>query len=60
MSGKSKNRAWLIPVIATLFVIVFALFTRLMVGTEDVRPIDYGATPFVPGESPYSTGPESR
>jgi len=56
MSSK-RNLIWLIPVLATLFVLLFAAFTRLLVGRSDVQRLDYRTKPFVPAESPYSTGP---
>lgn len=60
MSSKRPYLIWLIPVLATLSIVLFALFTRLMVGRSDVQQLDYRTKAFVPAESPYSTGPDSR
>ena len=61
MSSKPKPwLIWLIPILAILFVIAFTAFTRLMVGKESKQEMDLGTQPFVPGESPHSTGVDSR
>jgi hypothetical protein len=61
MSSKKKNYLiWLIPLLAVLFVIAFAVFTRFMVGKEDSQNWDYYIEDHVPGASPHSTGPDSR
>jgi hypothetical protein len=56
----SSFRIWLIPIIATVLLVAFGVFVRVMIGRTDKQQMTYGTTPFVPGESPYSTGPDSR
>lgn len=53
-------KVWLIPVAGIIFAIVFGVFVRMMLPPPDRQEIDYGTTKFVPGESPHSTGPDSR
>ena len=60
MSSKRKNLAWLIPLIATLLVVLLGIFIRFMVGSGSEQQWDYGYEDHVPGASPFSTGPESR
>jgi hypothetical protein len=57
---RSSFRAWLIPIVATILLVAFGVFIRAMVGRSDKQQMYYGTRPFVPGESPYSTGPDSR
>lgn len=59
-SKLQEHAVWIIPVVAVLFVVVFGIFVRLAIGPTDEQKIDYGTTNFVPGESPHSTGPDSR
>jgi hypothetical protein len=54
------KRIWLIPVIALLITLLWGLFTRVMVGLEDEQHFDFETTPFVPAESPFSSGQDSR
>jgi hypothetical protein len=58
MSGKVK--IWIIPILLTLLVFALALFIRTQIGNTDEQDLNYGTKPFVPGESPYSTGEHSR
>ena len=51
---------WLILVLAVVFIIILTVFIRLTVGKDDSQRFDFFTTPFVPGESPHSTGPDSR
>ena len=60
MSSERRNRIWLIPLMAILAIAVLALFVRLMIGPTSEQEIDLWETPFVPGETPHSTGPDSR
>lgn len=57
---KSVNMIWLIPLVALLFILVFAIYTRGVLSVDSDQPIDYGTREFVPAQSPYSTGPNSR
>jgi len=57
---RSSFRVWLIPIAATILLVIFGAFIRAMVGRSDKQQMYYGTRPFVPGESSYSTGPDSR
>jgi len=60
-NGNRRTHIWLIPIIAIICVIVFFVLTRYMIGAGSEQEIDYGTTPFVPGESPHSSaGTDSR
>lgn len=59
--SKIRNwKIWLVPVLAILLSLAFGAFIRGMIGETARQEIDYGTRPFVPGESPHSTGPDSR
>ena len=60
MSSESSWRGWVIPIVAVVFIVGFGLFVRLMIGPTDKQELHYGTTPFVPGDSPYSVGRDSR
>jgi len=59
-NAKLQLLAWLIPIVTTLAIALLAAFFRLTIGRSDQQEMDYRTKPFVPGESPYSTGPDSR
>ena len=61
MSSEGTWRmVWWIPVVLVVLVLLFVLLVRLTVGNSTVEVADYGTHPFVPAESPYSTGEQSR
>lgn len=60
MHSKNDKRIWLLPIIALLITLIWGLFTRVMVGLEDKQTFDFETTPFVPGESPFSSGQDAR
>jgi len=60
MSSRPSSGGWLIPVIAIILIAGMAVFVRVVIGPTSEQEMHYGTTPFVPAESPYSTGPNSR
>lgn len=60
MSSKPSLGGWLVPIVAIIFIVAFAWFVRAMIGPTSAQQMQYGTKPFVPAESPYSTGPNSR
>ena len=60
LNTRNNRLAWLLPILALLFTLMWGVFTRVMVGIEDRQDFDFGTIPFVPGESPHSSGTESR
>jgi len=60
MHSKSDKKIWLLPIVALLLTLLWGLFTRVMVGTETEQSFDFETTPFVPAESPFSSGQDSR
>jgi hypothetical protein len=60
MRNKENLKIWIIPLLAVLFTLLWGMFTRLTVGVEDKQDFDFGTIPFVPGESPHSSGQDSR
>lgn len=60
MSSERSLGGWLVPIAAIIFIAAFAIFVRAMIGPTSAQQVDYGTKPFVPAESPYSTGPGSR
>ena len=60
LDARNNRLAWLIPLIALLFTLFWGVFTRVMVGTESQQDFDFGTVPFVPAESPHSSGTDSR
>lgn len=59
-ANNNHIRVWILPLLALLFTLMWGIFTRVMVGKEDQQNFDYGTVPFVPAESPHSTGVDSR
>jgi hypothetical protein len=53
-------KIWILPVVALVLTLLWGIFTRVMVGLEHEQDFDFGTIPFVPAESPYSTGTDSR
>jgi hypothetical protein len=59
-SKKYDKRIWLLPIIALLITLIWGVFTRVIIGTETEQHFDFETTPFVPAESPFSSGQDSR
>ena len=57
---QERNMIWVIPLIAIVLMLAYAIFVRSIVGPTDDQVIDKWGTEFVPAASPQSTGADSR
>jgi hypothetical protein len=60
MRSDLRNRIWIIPLLAVLYILLFFLYTRLGIGGTSEQQFEFGTHQFVPAQSPYSTGADSR
>jgi len=60
MSNERAPSIWWVVILALLAALALGVSFRLALGTSSRAELAYGTRPFVPAESPYSTGPESR
>ena len=56
---RTRLPSGLIPGVGIALFLAYYLFARIVGAGPEAKP-DYGVTPFVPAESPYSTGRDSR
>ena len=60
MRNNNNIKVWILPLIALLLTLLWGLFTRFSVGLEDKQNFEHNPIPFVPAESPHSSGQDSR